>query len=113
MAAKRRKNETSKRFSSRNLSIPSQVDPNRLKFKKFTFLVYQSDLRPNSCIWSIENHVLMVKWICTEVTGQFQVTNRYKLWNASDNETYRYHHLEVSKSEMENARSTGFVQLDT
>lgn len=49
-------------------------------FQKFSFLVRRSDLSETylSCIWSIENHILIVKWVPTEIPGQFQITNRVR-----------------------------------
>uniref|UniRef100_A0A8R1ECL0 Uncharacterized protein n=1 Tax=Caenorhabditis japonica TaxID=281687 RepID=A0A8R1ECL0_CAEJA len=62
------------------------------------------------CIWSIENHVMIVKWIPTDVPGQFQITNRYNLWNGC--ETDRYIHLDISDAEIREARHSGVITID-
>ncbi|KAF1768264.1 hypothetical protein GCK72_000076 [Caenorhabditis remanei] len=91
--------------------LPPIVDPDWDKFTKHSFLVRRSDISSGSqCIWSVENHVLIVKWVPTSVIGQFQITNRYALWNST--ETQRYTHLEVSDAEVKDSRESGRIYLD-
>ncbi|CAI2310278.1 unnamed protein product [Caenorhabditis sp. 36 PRJEB53466] len=89
------------------------AEPNENEFHKFSFLIRRSDILKTRVpqVWSIENHILIAKWVATEVPDQFQITNRYNLWNSC--ETSRYIHLKVADSKIRAARDTGFVFMDS
>uniref|UniRef100_A0A1I7U9G7 Peptidase_S9_N domain-containing protein n=1 Tax=Caenorhabditis tropicalis TaxID=1561998 RepID=A0A1I7U9G7_9PELO len=104
-----------KKYTKKNrkqTSLPPILDPNRHKFVKSSFLIRHSDISPNLIpfIWSIENHVLLVKWVATEVRGQFRITNRYTLWNSM--ETGRYTHLDIDAEQISDAYESGIVNVD-
>ncbi|CAL2029285.1 unnamed protein product [Caenorhabditis brenneri] len=100
--------KNTRRNSSR---LPLAQNPKRNAFTRFSFLIRRSEMSSKKIkfIWSIENHVILVKWIATRINGQFQITNRYSLWNSS--ETDRYVQLAISDSKIISARGKGMISL--